>query len=141
MTIGVAIFWTSRGERDSDASRDADHAMERAYARRAVGDLRGARDVVLSALGSAQADQEPYLIADLGRTAAQDGDYDLAISCFRRAMALDPEFPPTRYALASLLAFTGQLEEADRLFRQNIPVTAGNGDVTTTATIRFKTSA
>ena len=138
MTVGIAAFWaTHKQTNDEVVAQSADAAIAKAYACRAVGDTACARDVVLGAMALASPEEQPFLIADLGRTAVQTKDYASGISCFRKALALAPDYAPTKYALASLLAYTGQLEEADRLFRENIPVLAGNGDVTTTATIRF----
>jgi tetratricopeptide (TPR) repeat protein len=69
-----------------------------------------------------------------GELAYRKGDYDVAFTHLRRAVALDDALPydepwgwmqPTRHALGALLFEQGQIEEAELAFRQDLGLVPG----------------
>ncbi|GIX06572.1 MAG: hypothetical protein KatS3mg115_0975 [Candidatus Poribacteria bacterium] len=85
--------------------------LVRAYL--ALGDLRAAQKAILRA-GRAN----PAALNNLGAAYVDRGEQDQAITLFRQALELDPEFGPARRNLARLLAVraqeSAQAGEADR---------------------------
>jgi tetratricopeptide (TPR) repeat protein len=57
----------------------------------------------------------PYYLSD---TLAQSGDLGAALSALRRALELDGGYAPARLRMANLLFSSGELVEAERLYRQ-----------------------
>lgn len=69
-----------------------------------------------------------------GELAYRKGDYDVAFTHLRRAVALDDALPydepwgwmqPTRHALGALLFEQGHVAEAEQVFRQDLGLVAG----------------
>ena len=71
----------------------------------------------------------PQALNDLGASLAGRGRTDDAIACYRRALALDPDFALALYNLGLALRRRGQLDEALAALRRAVALRPGDADV------------
>jgi hypothetical protein len=123
-TIGVCILLASLLEegRFSESTRKAIYigALALAVLMSAAGISfmeKWRDDVSLYTALSEDAPRHPIGPYNLGKLAAQVGAHQLAIPQLREALARDPGHPGARFLLASSLRDTGELDEAETLYR------------------------
>lgn len=118
--VGLAAMETRDGFAEAaDAFRatlrlrpsHADARVRLGTALRYLGEFDEARDVLEDAVRRNPAGIEEN--RELGRLYADEGDWGLAVACFRRVVEADPRATDTWIALADALRRTGREEEAD----------------------------
>ncbi|MBI5222222.1 MAG: tetratricopeptide repeat protein [Candidatus Magasanikbacteria bacterium] len=78
--------------------------------------------------------QDPVYVFQVGRyyfNRAQKGDYDMAETAFRRAIALQPNYADAIFALALLYDKTGEKKEALTLYKEVLQFSPNSAEVKT----------
>ena len=114
-----------------------DQILTKTWHLRAAGNHDSARRLLHAALETENIERRVNFYSDLGTTEAHAGMFNAAMQAHRLCLALAPDFTPSSYQLACLLAATGKFDEANALFSQNLPVPTDNGERTSTAIVRF----